>query len=121
VDDEPLVRNLGEKILSRYGYQVLTAEDGRVALDVYRQHRRAIDLVILDLTMPHLSGRDTAEALQLIDPEVRVLFSSGYSAEQLSGEGSHHFVHKPYRPRELARLVRSILGQPRAAEAAQPS
>ncbi|MGE3808039.1 MAG: PAS domain S-box protein, partial [Gemmataceae bacterium] len=115
VDDEPLVRNLGQKILHKYGYRVLTAEDGRMALDVYRQHRQQIDLVILDLTMPHLSGRDTAEALQLIDPDVRVLFSSGYSAEQLSDDGAVHFVHKPYRPRDLARLVRSILGQPRTA------
>ena len=84
VDDEAIIRNLGRTILQRYGYRVLLAEDGLEALQVYRQHGEPIDLVILDLVMPRLSGHDTLRQLQQLDPDVRVLFSSGYSAEQVT-------------------------------------
>ena len=84
VDDEAMIRNLGRTILQRYGYHVLLAEDGQEALEIYRREQSSIDLVILDLTMPRLSGRDTLRQLLQIDPDVRVLFSSGYSAEQIT-------------------------------------
>src|SRR5262249_14246511 len=84
VDDEAVIRNLGRTILQRYGYKLLLAQDGQEALDVFRQHPAQIDLVILDLTMPRLSGRDTLRQLLQLDPNVRVLFSSGYSAEHIT-------------------------------------
>jgi PAS domain S-box-containing protein len=111
VDDEAIIRNLGRTILQRYGYKVLLAEDGQDALDVYRRRKGEIDLVILDLTMPRLSGRDTLRQLLEMDPRVRMLFSSGYSAEQVTGperDGVLGFVNKPYRPQELARQVRAV-------------
>jgi CheY-like chemotaxis protein len=114
VDDEAIIRNLGRTILQRYGYRVLLAEDGLEALQVYRQHAEPIDLVILDLVMPRLSGHDTLRQLQQLDPRVRVLFSSGYSAEQVTEtiqDGVLGFVHKPYRPQELAQKVRGILDE----------
>jgi PAS domain S-box-containing protein len=112
VDDEPMIRQLGGTILRRYGYQVLEAEDGQEAVDVFRQNADRIDLVVLDLTMPRLSGHETYRVLRELKPAVRVLFASGYSAEYLTEadrEHAHGFVNKPYRAEELARLVREAL------------
>jgi two-component system cell cycle sensor histidine kinase/response regulator CckA len=118
VDDEAVIRNLGRTILQRYGYKVLLAEDGLAALEVYQQHLGTIDLVILDLTMPRLSGRDALRRLLQIDPGVRVVYSSGYSAEQFAEDGRQGvlgFVNKPYRPQDLAAAVRRVLDQARKA------
>ncbi|MBL8796413.1 MAG: PAS domain S-box protein [Planctomycetia bacterium] len=112
VDDEAIIRNLGKTILQRYGYRVLLAVDGVEAVEVYSAHRAEIDLVILDLTMPRLSGQDALRQLLQLDPEVRVLFSSGYSSELVTAsdrEGVLGFVNKPYRPHELARTIRTTL------------
>jgi CheY-like chemotaxis protein len=119
-DDEPLLRTLGRAVLKGYGYEVLLAEDGLEAVEVYRREGRRIDLVILDLTMPRLSGRDTFRRLLDIDPQVRVLFSSGYSAEYVSTddyERSLGFVAKPYRPEVLAEMVRAALDRAPARDA----
>jgi PAS domain S-box-containing protein len=118
VDDEAVIRNLGRTILQRYGYKLLLAEDGQEALEVYRRHRGRIDLVILDLTMPRLSGRDTLRELLQIDPQVQVVLSSGYSAEYFSESGKDGvvgFVNKPYRPQDLALTVRRVLDQAKRA------
>ncbi|HTU16901.1 MAG TPA: ATP-binding protein [Gemmataceae bacterium] len=115
VDDQALVRNLGRTILERLGYRVLLADDGQHALDVYQREHSRIHLVVLDLTMPRLSGRDALRRLLKINPAVRVLFASGYSAEHLSEEDHEHiygFVSKPYRPEDLADAVRAALDSP---------
>jgi len=120
VDDEPMIRTLGENILQSYGYQVILAEDGAKAVEIYRRDWPRINLVILDLTMPGLAGRDAYEQLVKINPEVRVLFASGYSAEeiaQLPDDRVQGFVRKPYLPEELAQGVRASL--PR--QGSQPS
>jgi hypothetical protein len=83
-DDEPMIRDLASNILQRYGYQVLLAEDGLQALEIYQQEKGRIDLVLLDLAMPRLSGDDTFRRLREIDPNVRVLLSSGYFPEDLT-------------------------------------
>jgi PAS domain S-box-containing protein len=124
VDDEPMIRNLGRTILQRYGYQVLLAEDGLQAVEVFRRHASGIDLVILDLTMPRLSGRDAFRRLRQLDPDVRVLFASGYSAEHLTEEEHTRvlgFVSKPYRPQELAQRVREALDRARSQREADKS
>jgi PAS domain S-box-containing protein len=111
-DDEPLVRGLAQATLTQFGYTVLLAEDGVAAVESYRQHAGKISLVVLDMTMPRLSGRDTFLQLRQLDPAVRVIFSSGYSADSLSSDeaaGASGFVSKPYRPRDLARAVREAL------------
>jgi PAS domain S-box-containing protein len=115
VDDDAALRQVGRALLERYGYRVLTAENGEQALEVYRCERKHIELVILDLTMPRLSGRDTLRRLREIDSRVRVVFTSGYSVEAtaaLEQDRVHGFVAKPYRERELAQVVRSALDQP---------
>jgi PAS domain S-box-containing protein len=115
VDDEPLLRELGRTILENQGYQVLLAEDGMQAVDIFQRNRHLIDLVILDLTMPRLSGSDACRRMLEIDPGVRVLFSSGYFAEELTEREDRivGFIKKPYRQEELAKTVRASLEQVR--------
>jgi CheY-like chemotaxis protein len=100
VDDEASIRTLGARMLSRLGFQVLLAADGREALKLYGEHRREITFVLLDLTMPGMDGRETFEKLRQIDPDVRVVMSSGYTEEEIgsrfAGEGLAGFVQKPY-------------------------
>jgi PAS domain S-box-containing protein len=117
VDDEEVIRSLGRTILQRHGYEVLVAEDGQQAVEIYQREGGRIDLVILDMTMPRLSGRDTLRQLRLLDPGVAVLFASGYSAEQMTEterEGVLGFINKPYRPQELAATVRAALNRRRS-------
>jgi two-component system, cell cycle sensor histidine kinase and response regulator CckA len=114
VDDEGILRDLGRTILQRHGYQVLVAADGVQALEIFRQERSRIDLIILDLTMPRLSGRDTFRQIRALDAQIPILFASGYSSQRLSPEETGQisgFVAKPYRPRELTTLVREVLDQ----------
>lgn len=116
-DDEPMIRSLGSTILRQYGYQVVLAEDGQVAVETYTRLQDSIQLVIMDLTMPRLSGRDAFRQLLQINPEVRVVFASGYSSEQMTDveqDRAIGFVGKPYRPAELARVVRAALDGTRA-------
>jgi two-component system cell cycle sensor histidine kinase/response regulator CckA len=110
-DDEAMLRDLARTILEGHGYRVIVAEDGQHALELFRQQRQRIDLVILDLTMPRLSGKDAWREMLEIDPDVRVLFSSGYFAEDLTADDGKimGFVNKPYRPSELTEMVRSAL------------
>ena len=110
VDDEPAIRTLGRFVLEQNGYRVLLAEDGLDAIETYREVAEQVDLVILDLTMPRLSGQDTHKQMREINPRVRVLFSSGYSAEHLDVlDETVDFINKPYRPLELLAAVRKHL------------
>jgi PAS domain S-box-containing protein len=116
VDDEAIIRNLGRTILQRHGYQVLLAEDGRQAVELYQKEAH-IDLVILDLTMPHMSGRDALQHLRRIDPDVCVIFASGYSAEHVTEYVQDEvlgFISKPYRPQDLVSTVRTVLDRLKA-------
>jgi len=113
VDDESMIRDIGRAVLESAGFDVLEAEDGEAALDLFRGRWREIDLVVLDLTMPRMSGQDTFHGMADIHPHVRILFSSGYSAENLVGtEGAIGLLPKPYRPQILLDTVRSALSIP---------
>jgi PAS domain S-box-containing protein len=110
VDDEELIRELARTVLQVNGYRVLEANDGEQALDLFRDRWMEIDLVVLDLTMPRLSGQDTFRAMQGINPAARVLFSSGYSAETLADTGGViGMLPKPYRPADLVAAVGAAL------------
>jgi PAS domain S-box-containing protein len=112
VDDEEMIRNLGRAVLEQYGYRAILAEDGLQALELYERHRGEIGVVILDLTMPKLPGRDAMRRLKQLDPVAKVILSSGYSSVLLDEEDrrlSSGFVTKPYQPAELARRVREVL------------
>jgi PAS domain S-box-containing protein len=112
VDDEEMIRDLGRQILEPRGYTVLTAADGREALELFIAERGKIALVVLDHMMPSLSGVETLSRMHAIDPEIRVILSSGHpwGAEQFSSvAGVRAFLEKPYRAEALARLVREVL------------
>lgn len=112
VDDLVTIRKLGKLILDQKGYTTLTAENGAEALAIYGEHRRGIDLVILDLNMPGISGVETWRRLREINPNVRVVIASGYSEESIAEDESARpegFVIKPYTPDELVNTVRNAL------------
>jgi CheY-like chemotaxis protein len=113
VDDNPTVLEIGEEMLLLLGYSVLTARNGGEALNLYQQHLERIDLVILDMIMPGLSGYDTYAAMKKLNPNVEVLLSSGYSIDSQASEmlelGCNGFLQKPFAVHELSRTVRSIL------------
>jgi signal transduction histidine kinase/ActR/RegA family two-component response regulator len=110
VDDEPMIRDLGRAVLSRAGFRVLTAEDGTDAVEVFARQFHEIDLVILDVTMPRMSGRDAFRHMIELHPGARILFSTGYTAEDLvEVDGAVGLLSKPYRPQELVAAVRTAL------------
>ncbi len=114
-DDNDMVRSLGVTILGHNGYRVLPAQDGQEAVEVFGREAGKIDLVILDMTMPRLSGREALERLRRMAPGVRVLFASGYSAEQLTDADRARiqgFVGKPFRERDLIQAVQEALKEP---------
>jgi PAS domain S-box-containing protein len=118
-DDEPLVRAFATEGLKGLGYQVLVAENGKQALAIYEQHRQEIDCVLLDLIMPELSGLETYRRMRALDPEVRVVFASGYSTGGILRDApdarSAAFIGKPYTLEGLSIVLRKVgMGQPRS-------
>ncbi|MEN6624525.1 MAG: response regulator, partial [Smithella sp.] len=114
VDDERPVLEATRKLLGHLGYQVYVALNGHEAIAVYMEKRKKIDLVILDVTMPGISGGEVFDRLREVSPEVRVLLSSGYGingeVQQILDRGCNGFLSKPFRLKELAQNVRKILG-----------
>lgn len=112
VDDEETVRALGQAMLERLGFQVLTAGDGREALAVFEQSKDIIDLVILDLTMPHMDGEEAFRELRHVAPALPVIMSSGYTeheiAARFAGKGLAGFIQKPYTLQELRKRLLTI-------------
>jgi CheY-like chemotaxis protein len=112
VDDEPAVRTLVSIVLHKRGYRVLEAEDGPRALDAYRRQQGQIDLVLLDVIMPGLSGPETLRQLRALDPTARVVFTSGAHANALTEEDraqSLGFFAKPFHLNELADAIGAVL------------
>jgi PAS domain S-box-containing protein len=111
VDDEPMVRTVGQEILRRHGYKVLTAEDGEQATNSYEQEQDRVSLVVLDLNVPRRPWRDTLRCLLLINPRVRVLLTSGHGTHEVGSgtEGVVGFLAKPFRSEDLAIAVRRAL------------
>jgi PAS domain S-box-containing protein len=110
VDDEQMIRDLGRAVLSRAGFRVLTAEDGLEAVEIFSRQFNEIDLVVLDVTMPRMSGRDAFRQMIDLNPSARIMFSTGYTVEDLVElEGSVGLLNKPYRPQDLVSAVRTAL------------
>lgn len=113
VEDEEGVRALGARILERHGYTVLEARNGRDALSVASQHNGAIDLLLTDVVMPEMGGKQLAEALVSRDASLRVLFISGYTDGDISRRGdldpNTAFLQKPFTARGLLGRVREVL------------
>jgi PAS domain S-box-containing protein len=107
VDDEEMIRNFAKQILEIHGYSVLTAVDGQEAVDMYIRQRERFDLVILDLTMPHLSGSEVLTRIRNLNPHAKVILSSGYPSGETYRASA--FLPKPYRADTLIRVVREVL------------
>jgi len=114
VEDEPPVRLLASNLLQRCGYTVLVAESGAAALPVWKAHREKIHLLLTDMVMPEgISGRELAEKLKADRPALKIIYTSGYSADIIGREprlvDGSNFLQKPYHPLKLAQIVRDCL------------
>jgi two-component system cell cycle sensor histidine kinase/response regulator CckA len=110
VDDESMIRDLAQYVLELNGFRVLLAEDGTDGVETFAANHADIDLVVLDVTMPRMSGRDAFRHMIEINPDARILFSTGYSAEDVAGlDGALGILSKPYRPNDLLTAVRVAL------------
>lgn len=113
VDDEPFILDAGKNLLGDLGYEVLTAKNGKEAIEIYKKNHHGIDMVILDMIMPGFGGGATYDALKEIKADVRVILSSGYSlngqAARILEKGCNGFIQKPYRIVDLSRKIREIL------------
>jgi PAS domain S-box-containing protein len=116
VEDYAEVRNYAVAVLEAYGYRVIQAEDAGEALLLCERERERIHLVVTDVVMPNMSGREMADRLATLRPEIKVLFMSGYTDDVIVHLGvvekAAEFIQKPFSPEELAGKVRAVLGPP---------
>ncbi len=113
IDDEKMILDVGLELLEELGYTVLSAMSGQEAIDVFQKDEDNIDLVIMDMIMPGMGGGETFDRLKEINPEVKVLLSSGYSingqATKIIRRGCDGFIQKPFNMNQLAEKIQKIL------------
>ena len=114
VEDEAMLLNINSEILEQLGYTVLTAATPAEALKIAGHHREKIDLLITDVIMPEMNGRDLADKISVLHPGIRLLFMSGYTASVIAHHGvledGVHFLQKPFSLNDLAEKVKETLG-----------
>lgn len=112
-DDEEIIRLTGKEILESLGYSVLTAKNGQEAFNYFQKDSKAIDLVILDMIMPVMNGRESFEKMKEISPDIPVILASGFSksedVQSMINQGLCHFISKPYTMIELSNLIYKLL------------
>ncbi|NDY74273.1 oxidoreductase [Desulfobacter hydrogenophilus] len=112
IDDEEVILQVGQPMLESLGYKVMSATDGKTAVDIFRRFSGEIDLVILDVIMPGMSGSAIFDALKNINPQVQVLLASGYSlsgqAEDILSRGCVGFIQKPFSLEQISVRLRGI-------------
>ena len=113
VDDERLIRDLARRVLNRAGFEVVTAENGHVAVETFKNRHADITAVLLDMTMPRMNGKETLIELRRIRPNIPVVLSSGHNEEETRlGSGMAQatgFVKKPYSPQDLVEAMRTAI------------
>jgi PAS domain S-box-containing protein len=113
VDDEDMIIDVGKPMLEKLGYNALIAKSGKDAIEIYKGQKDQIDIVILDMIMPEMGGGDTHDRLRKINPEIKVLLSSGYSvdgqATEILERGCDGFIQKPFSMKDLSQKIREIL------------
>jgi len=116
VDDEETIRTVAAEMLEMLGLDAITATDGFEAIKTFEEFHDRIDLVLLDLTMPGLSGEETLQELKKIRPDIKVLISSGYSGEEISEKlyesGISGFIQKPFNVKALSEKINEIMQAP---------
>jgi CheY-like chemotaxis protein len=113
IDDEEIILEVGQDMLETMGYAVLLAKSGNEAIDIYKESKDQIDIVILDLIMPGMGGNETYDKLKQINPNIKALLSSGYSIDGLAktilANGCDGFIQKPFGLSDLSQKIRKIL------------
>jgi PAS domain S-box-containing protein len=113
VDDEEMIIDVGKRMLEKLGYETLTATNGAEAIEIFQTRKDKIDLVILDMIMPKLSGGETFDRLKQINPAVEVILCSGYSidgqATDILNRGCRSFIQKPFNLQTLSQHIRAVL------------
>ncbi len=113
VEDDPDVREVTRTTLTDFGYQLLTAVNGEEVLHIFEENRGTINLLLTDVVMPRMSGRELADQLAIADPKLKILYCSGYTDNSIAQHGvlekGMEFIQKPYTAVDLARKVRSVL------------
>lgn len=112
-EDEESVRDLLKDVLETYGYKTIIAKDGEDAIAKYNEHKRPIDMMILDVVMPRKNGREVYNFIREINPDVKALFISGYTEDMLILKGIHEegleFIPKPLETQSLMTKIKSML------------
>jgi PAS domain S-box-containing protein len=115
IDDEPVIMEMGRQILESLGYNVIARNSSIEALELFKEKKDSFDLVITDMTMPHITGEKLAENLMLIRPDIPVILCTGFSSmideQKALGMGIRAFVSKPVLKRELAKTIRKVLDE----------
>jgi CheY-like chemotaxis protein len=113
VEDDQAILKMTEKMLKQLGYQILTAQTPKEAINIAQKYTNNIHLLITDVVMPDMSGPELTERLLTIFPNIKVLFMSGYTANVIAHQGvldeGVHFIQKPFLIKDLGTKVRSIL------------
>jgi two-component system, cell cycle sensor histidine kinase and response regulator CckA len=113
VDDEAMIISVATRLLEKLGYNVLISKSGREAIEIYKKDNAKIDLVILDMIMPSIGGGETFDEIKKINPDLKVLLSSGYSlngqAAAILQRGCNGFIQKPFNLKDLSHKIREIL------------
>lgn len=115
VEDEPVILKMGKETIERLGYTVLTADNPNSALEIAMEYDKNIDLLITDVVMPDMNGRDLSSQLTKSYPGLKTLYMSGYTADVISRKGvldeGVHFIQKPFSLQDMAVKVREFLDQ----------
>jgi CheY-like chemotaxis protein len=115
IDDEEMIIKVGKELLQELGYNVLSALSGQEAIELYKTKADKIDLVIMDLIMPGMSGGETFDRLKKINPDIKVLLSSGYSingqASKILERGCDGFIQKPFNLIQLSDKIQQIISK----------
>jgi signal transduction histidine kinase/ActR/RegA family two-component response regulator len=116
IDDEEMILEVGCELLQELGFKVLSAMSGQEAINVFQNGREKIDMIIMDMIMPGMSGSETFDHLRKIKPDVKILLSSGYSvdgqATKILRRGCNGFIQKPFNINQLAQKIQKILPNP---------
>ena len=111
-DDEKMVLDIGVQMLKRLGFNVIAVESGKKAVETYQENKDSIDLVILDLVMPDLGGAEVVDAIKNINPDTKIVLSSGYGRDANTADlmqSCHAFIQKPFSMKELTATLGDIL------------
>ena len=113
VDDEDMIIEVAEEMFEQLGYKVLIARSGKEAIEIYEENKEQVDIVLLDMIMPDMSGSDTYDRMKEFNPDIKVLLASGYSingtATEIMDRGCDGFIQKPFKMKELSQKLREVL------------